>query len=215
MGIATGRGAHPDRPSHNGPGDGSPGPTWSGSSGGDSKDGGPDGAAVAPRAKPPTESSPKMAGPSTEESAATNGLPPPEWDGLPAQVAEWARRLAAAQVVEARAASIIAAADERDRIAAELHHDVIHRLFAAGLSLSNATACLVTITASERSTVTANHIRDAIGTLDGAIGEVRAAVYRMGDPDFAGRNDLAHRLRDVVTDMTAASGTPARDPRSS
>lgn len=146
-----------------------------GSSGGDSKDGGLDGAGVVPRAKPPTESSPRMAGPSSEESrAATNGLPRPEWDGLPAQV------------VEARAASIIAVADERDRIAAELNDAVIHRLFAAGLSLSSATACLATITASERSAVTANHIRDAIGILDGAIGEVRAAVYRMRDPEFVG-----------------------------
>ena len=207
MGIGTGREAHPDRQSRNGSDDGSPGSAWLGSSGGDSTDGGLDGAAVVPRAKPPTESSPKIAGPSTEESrAATNGLPPPEWDGLPAQVVEWARQLAAAQVVEARAASIIAAADERDRIAAELHHAVIHRLFAAGLSLSSATACLATITASERSAVTANHIRDAIGILDGAIGEVRAAVYRMRDRDFAGRSDLARRLRDVVTDMTAALG---------
>ena len=124
-------------------------------------------------------------------------MPSPECHAPPAHVVERARRPAAAQVVvEARAVSIIAAADERDRIAAELHDAVIHRLFAAGLSLSSATACLATLTALIRSAVTADrHVRDAVAILDHTIGEVRAAVYRMSDPDL-GRTHLPRRLRD-------------------
>jgi signal transduction histidine kinase len=151
--------------------------------------GGPTGGAVVTRAELAGESSPGLARSIPEESAATNGLPPPGWDGQPAHVAEWARQLAAAHAVEARAASIAAAADERDRIAIELHHTVIHRLFAAGLTLSSATAYLATIPASEPSAIIANrHIRDAIGILDETIGAIRVAVYHMPDPDLVERD---------------------------
>lgn len=101
--------------------------------------------------------------------------------------------------------------DERDRIAAELYDSVIHRLFAAGLSLHSAAGRLRTSTASESTSVAAAHIGDAVRTLDEAIGEIRAALYPApARYRRAGRTNLPARLEAVVADMAAVLGfTPS------
>lgn len=84
--------------------------------------------------------------------------------------------------------------DERDRIAAELYDGVIHRLYAAGLSLHSAAAPLRTPTAPRSSSVTVDHIDNAIRMLDDAISAIRATLYSMPDRDQQRRTDLPPSL---------------------
>jgi GAF domain-containing protein len=64
--------------------------------------------------------------------------------------------------------------DERDRIAAELHSDVVQRLYAIGLSLQ-------TTAGAARSEVVARRVRTAIADLDAVITQVRETVFRLED----------------------------------
>jgi GAF domain-containing protein len=62
--------------------------------------------------------------------------------------------------------------EERDRIATDLRANVIQRLFATGLSLHGAASEIPAGRAARR-------VRDAVDELDGAINEVRSAVFAL------------------------------------
>jgi signal transduction histidine kinase len=72
-------------------------------------------------------------------------------------------------------AAAMARVDERERIARDLHDDVIQRLFAAGLSLQS-TAAMV---ADER---VADRIMRTVDDLDSSIRQVRAAIFHLQQP---------------------------------
>lgn len=97
---------------------------------------------------------------------------------------------------------------ERDRVSAELHDIIERRLFAAGLSLHRAAGRLRTAAAPEATSVTADHIDQAIAVLDEVVDAVRAMIDHGHVPGCW--SDLPCRLRDVVTDTTAVLGfTPS------
>ena len=72
-------------------------------------------------------------------------------------------------------AAAMARVDERERIARDLHDDVIQRLFAAGLSLQ-ATAAMV---ADQR---VSDRIMRTVDDLDSSIRQVRAAIFHLHQP---------------------------------
>ncbi|WP_345751712.1 GAF domain-containing sensor histidine kinase [Microbacterium rhizophilus] len=91
-------------------------------------------------------------------------------------------------------------ADERARIARDLHDQVIQRLFGAGLSLQSLAA---------RHPEAASGILDQVDAIDGAIAEIRTAVFaltaRRSDEDASTRR----RVLDVATELAdALSSTP-------
>ncbi|WP_410645074.1 GAF domain-containing protein [Amycolatopsis sp. lyj-346] len=64
--------------------------------------------------------------------------------------------------------------DERDRIAAELHSQVVQRLYAIGLSLQ-------TTAGAARSEVVARRVRTSIADLDDVITQIRETVFQLDD----------------------------------
>ncbi|HWD01157.1 MAG TPA: GAF domain-containing protein [Amycolatopsis sp.] len=87
--------------------------------------------------------------------------------------------------------------DERDRIAAGLHRDIVQRVYAAGLSLQT-TAGLA------RSPVVAARLRATITDLDEIINRVQDTVFQVDEP-VAPRSVLDEVLR-VLADASAALG---------
>ena len=88
--------------------------------------------------------------------------------------------------------------DERDRIAADLHTQVIHRLSSAGLSLQRA--------AAGARGETADRIRTTIGALDGVISQIRTTVFQLQDVVPPQTATVRHRLLDVLTTSTRLLG---------
>jgi signal transduction histidine kinase len=92
-------------------------------------------------------------------------------------------------------------ADERGRIARDLHDHVIQRLFGAGLSLQAIAA---------RHPQAAASILDQVDAIDGAIAEIRTAVFalsaRRGDDSASTRR----RVLDVATEFAEPLGTTPR-----
>ncbi|MDX3189740.1 GAF domain-containing protein [Streptomyces sp. MN03-5084-2B] len=64
--------------------------------------------------------------------------------------------------------------DERDRIAAELHSEVVQRLYGIGLSLQ-------TTAGAARSEVVARRVRTAITDIDAVIAQIRETVFELDD----------------------------------
>ncbi|WP_433505387.1 sensor histidine kinase [Pseudonocardia halophobica] len=98
--------------------------------------------------------------------------------------------------------------DERDRIAAELSNNIVHRLFAAGLSLNSAASRLRTSTTVHATSLTAGHIDDAIRILDETINEIRTILFPPTERRLAEGDDLLRRLQAIITDMAAVLGFP-------
>jgi signal transduction histidine kinase len=93
-------------------------------------------------------------------------------------------------------------AEDRGRIARDLHDHVIQRLFAAGLSLQ-ATAQRAPEQVRER-------IDTQVTVIDEAIGEIRTAVFALGTPDRHGPRTARDRLLDVVAELGPALSTAPR-----
>jgi signal transduction histidine kinase len=91
-------------------------------------------------------------------------------------------------------------ADDRDRIAADLHDHVIQRLFAAGLSLQSVAKQLGPCTsAGER-------IAENITNLDQTISQIRTTIFQLHRASGAVASGLRGQVLDVLTEVTPALG---------
>ena len=88
---------------------------------------------------------------------------------------------------------------DRDRIARDLHDQVIQRLYATGMSLEG-TMPLVT-----RPEV-ASRITNAVDAMDETIREIRATIFALQARDTAGEPDLRSDVVDLVEEMTPMLG---------
>jgi signal transduction histidine kinase len=103
--------------------------------------------------------------------------------------------LAEARAKQQRAAML----DERDRIAADLHDQVIQRLFAAGLSLQSVAMSLGRGRATDR-------ILATVADLDATISQIRTTIFELHDQRTSGPDGLRARLVDVAADAAKALG---------
>ncbi|MCU1399903.1 MAG: putative signal transduction histidine kinase [Acidimicrobiales bacterium] len=92
--------------------------------------------------------------------------------------------------------------DERERIARDLHDDVIQRLFATGLSLQAAAQMVKEPVAVER-------IMRAVDDLDTSIRQVRSTIFELHHR-FSGLPSLRSDILDVCTEATRALGFEPR-----
>jgi signal transduction histidine kinase len=92
-----------------------------------------------------------------------------------------------------------ALADDRERIAADLHDHVIQRLFAAGLSLQSVAKALGPGPAGDR-------ITESITNLDDTIAQIRTTIFQLHHVTGAIASGLRGRILDVLADVTPALG---------
>ena len=97
-----------------------------------------------------------------------------------------ARELAGARVDEQR----IALADERERIARDLHDHVIQSLFAVGLTLQSVVG--------DPSTPTGGKIAAQVDAIDSTIRQIRLAIYKLSSPPSAATYSLRARINTLV-----------------
>jgi GAF domain-containing protein len=91
---------------------------------------------------------------------------------------------------------------DRDRIARDLHDQVIQRLFATGMSLQGATSLIPGTEAADR-------VQHAVDDLDETIGDIRAAIFTLQSRDDPDRPGVQARIVAIVEEMT---GTAAFAP---
>jgi signal transduction histidine kinase len=106
-----------------------------------------------------------------------------------------ALELAEARTEQQRTAML----DERDRIAADLHDQVIQRLFAAGLSLQSVAMSLGAGRATDR-------ILSTVADLDATISQIRTTIFELHDQSRAQPDGLRARLLAVTADAAKALG---------
>lgn len=92
-------------------------------------------------------------------------------------------------------------ADERSRIARDLHDHVIQRLFGAGLAMQSLASSLPDH---------AGALLDQADTIDAAISEIRTAVFTLSQRRSTDRGSLRHRVLDTATEVAAILGSPPR-----
>jgi signal transduction histidine kinase len=92
----------------------------------------------------------------------------------------------------------LALVEERDRIARDLHDNVIQGLFATGLSLQSAAALAKIPEVSRR-------INDAVDELDRIIRRIRTTIFEIQPPRLGGRS-LRRETLDVCAESTRALG---------
>ncbi len=88
---------------------------------------------------------------------------------------------------------------DRDRIARDLHDNVIQRLFATGMSLQS-TLAVDGVPDRVHSTVT-----DAVEQLDRTVREIRTTIFDLQTTGAASATSLRRRLLDAIGDLTAQS----------
>ncbi|WP_328615252.1 GAF domain-containing protein [Amycolatopsis sp. NBC_00355] len=92
--------------------------------------------------------------------------------------------------------------DERDRIAAELHSQVVQRLYAIGLSLQ-------TTAGAARSEVVSRRVRTAIADLDTVIAQIRETVFQLDDVLPRSAAAVHDRVLEVLSEVGAELGLTA------
>ncbi|MFJ7287059.1 GAF domain-containing protein [Curtobacterium sp. NPDC098951] len=97
---------------------------------------------------------------------------------------------------------LVERAEDRGRIARDLHDHVIQRLFAAGLSLQ--------ATAQRAPEQVRDRIDAQVTVIDEAIGEIRTAVFALESPDRHRPRTARDRLLDVVAELGPAFSTAPR-----
>lgn len=90
-------------------------------------------------------------------------------------------------------------ADDRSRIARDLHDHVIQQLFGTGLSLQAVAASLPPGAEAQR-------LRESVDQLDDAIAQIRTVVFALSRRD---ETALRHRIIDVVAEMSGSTRRPA------
>ena len=89
--------------------------------------------------------------------------------------------------------------EDRDRIARDLHDQVIQRLFATGMSLQGATARM-------DDPEVAGRVEQAVDALDETIRDIRSAIFELQSRGDAGPARLRTRILGVVEEMTGPLG---------
>jgi signal transduction histidine kinase len=89
-------------------------------------------------------------------------------------------------------------AEDRRRIARDLHDHVIQQLFGAGLTLHAVAGTMPTGPEAER-------VRESIDQLDDAVSQIRTVVFALSHRD---EGSLRHRVIDVVADLSATLRHP-------
>ncbi len=86
----------------------------------------------------------------------------------------------------------VAVYEDRDRLARDLHDNVIQRLFAAGLSLQSMAAAAATAGIADR-------LQTVIGDLDETIRQVRSTIYELGSAQIGRglRDSIATLVREL------------------
>jgi signal transduction histidine kinase len=84
----------------------------------------------------------------------------------------------------------VALADERDRIARDLHDHVIQSLFAVGLTLQSVVG--------DPRTPVGGRIATQVEAIDATIRQIRQAIYRLGSPPGSGEYSLRARINMLV-----------------
>ena len=98
-----------------------------------------------------------------------------------------------------REAQRLALAEDRDRIARDLHDLVIQRLFATGMSLQGATALL-------RDPEAASRVERAVDALDETIKDIRSAIFELQSHGQADLLPVRARILGIVEEMTDSLG---------
>ncbi|HVE27549.1 MAG TPA: histidine kinase, partial [Sporichthya sp.] len=107
----------------------------------------------------------------------------------------------AMEFADARAAmEELSLREERDRIARDLHDDVIQRLFAAGMSLQALQNGLGDTPQAER-------LDRSIAEIDKTVGGIRSAIYKMRTPLGPGGSNVRDRVLGVLSDLTPLLGS--------
>lgn len=88
---------------------------------------------------------------------------------------------------------------DRDRIAQDLHDNVIQRLFATGMSLQSAM-----VPGADRQRVT-DVVQHAVEQLDRTVREIRTTIFDLHTTGAAASTSLRRRLLDVVGDLSIHS----------
>jgi len=88
--------------------------------------------------------------------------------------------------------------EDRDRIARDLHDTVIQRVFAAGLSMQGVRSRL-------RDPEAVGLLGEVVDELDGAIGDLRGAIYNLGGSPRPGRG-IRRDIADVIRNEARALG---------
>ncbi len=97
-----------------------------------------------------------------------------------------ARELAGSRIDEQR----MALADERDRIARDLHDHVIQSLFAVGLTLQSVVG--------DPTTPSGARIAGQVDAIDSTIRQIRQAIYRLSSPPSAAEHSLRARINTLM-----------------
>jgi len=92
-------------------------------------------------------------------------------------------------------------AEDRARIARDLHDHVIQRLFGAGLTLQALAAT---------DPLRGARLEEQVAELDAAIADIRTAVFTLRTRPDTRPASARHRVLDVVTELTAALPAPPR-----
>jgi signal transduction histidine kinase len=87
--------------------------------------------------------------------------------------------------------------EDRGRIARDLHDHVIQRLFATGLELQGVANI------ASRTDVAAKVVASVHG-IDGAIAQIRSAIFALSGEGSEGRDAIRHRIIDVVNELASA-----------
>jgi signal transduction histidine kinase len=90
---------------------------------------------------------------------------------------------------------------DRERIARDLHDQVIQRLYATGMSLEAALPLITRPEVSER-------VSRAVDAMDETIGEIRSAIFALQARHDVKPRRLSERILDIVTEMTGPLGLP-------
>ncbi|MDM4762071.1 GAF domain-containing protein [Galbitalea sp. SE-J8] len=88
-------------------------------------------------------------------------------------------------------------AEDRGRIARDLHDHVIQQLFGSGLELQS-------IAGSIESTEIARRLVPVVGRLDDAIAQIRTVIFALTPPTRSSRDGIRHRLIELASELASA-----------
>jgi len=105
----------------------------------------------------------------------------------------------ALELIKSRTAQqLVLVQEDRARIARDLHDHVIQQLFGTGLQLQSV--------AGSVDEPTGRKIIESVSNIDGAIAQIRTAIFALAMPRTGESVTIRHRLIDLLTEMTLLLG---------